>query len=348
MFLVKYNSSGEKQWGQQLGGGYFSSGGFNPYGNDGGEGVTVDSSNNIYVAGYFSKSLDGHTNSGGAEIFLAKYNSSGVKQWTKPLGTSGWDLGRGVTADSSNNIYVTGTTSGGLDGNTNSGGTDIFLAKFDSAGTFYASSAGDNSTATYESVVTLHNLDNDTDVTVAVSSSDTGEATVSPATLTFTENNWSTAQTVTVTGVDDNNSDGHQEYEVGLSAELPFHWSGTQQLGTSSGDTKTDGVTVDSSGNIYVTGYTYGGLDNNTNSGNTDIFLVKYNSSGVKQWTKQLGTSQKDEGRGVTVDSSDNIYVTGSTRGGLDDNTNMSGTSWDIFLVKYNSSGVKQIGRAHV
>ncbi|SVD97744.1 uncharacterized protein METZ01_LOCUS450598, partial [marine metagenome] len=56
--------------------------------------------------------------------------------------------------------------------------------------------------------VALHNLDDDTVVTVAVSSSDTGEASVSPATLTFTEANRNTAQTVTVTGVDDNNSDG--------------------------------------------------------------------------------------------------------------------------------------------
>ena len=51
--------------------------------------------------------------------------------------------------------------------------------------------------------VALHNLDDDTDVMVAVSSSDTGEATVNPETLTFTEDNWNTAQTVTVTGVDD-------------------------------------------------------------------------------------------------------------------------------------------------
>ena len=41
-----------------------------------------------------------------------------------------------------------------------------------------------------------------------------------------------------------------------------------------------------------------------------DIFQVKYNSSGTKQWTKQSGTSSSDYGYGVTVDSSDNIYVT--------------------------------------
>ena len=51
---------------------------------------------------------------------------------------------------------------------------------------------------------------------------------------------------------------------------------------------------MDSLANIYVAGYTKGGLDNNTNSGSTDIILVKYNSSGVKQWTRQLGTSSQD------------------------------------------------------
>ena len=45
------------------------------------------------------------------------------------------------------------------------------------------------------------------------------------------------------------------------------------------------------------------------------MFLVKYNSSGTKQWTKQLGTSKGDYGRSVTTDSSDNIYLTGSTWG---------------------------------
>jgi len=56
----------------------------------------------------------------------------------------------------------------------------------------------------------------------------------------------------------------------------------TKQIGTSSGEYGI-GVTTDSSGNIYVTGYTEGGLDGNTNSGGKDIFLVKYNSDGVKQ-----------------------------------------------------------------
>ena len=52
----------------------------------------------------------------------------------------------------------------------------------------------------------------------------------------------------------------------------------TKQLGTTEADRAT-GVTTDSSGNVYVTGETKGGLDGNTNAGDYDIFVVKYNSS---------------------------------------------------------------------
>jgi len=110
------------------------------------------------------------------------------------------------------------------------------------------------------------------------------------------------------------------------------------QWGSSSAD-EGKGVAVDSNNNIYVTGYTSGGLDGNTSAGSQDIFLVKYNSSGTKQWTQQLGTSANDLGYGVTVDSSNNIYVTRYTDGGLDGNTNAGGR--DLFLVKYNSSGAR-------
>ena len=67
--------------------------------------------------------------------------------------------------------------------------------------------------------------------------------------------------------------------------------------------------------------------------------MVKYDSSGTKQWTKQLGTSIEDEARGVATDTSGNVYVTGTTGGGLD-GTNAG--NYDLFVVKYNSDGVKQ------
>jgi hypothetical protein len=56
------------------------------------------------------------------------------------------------------------------------------------------------------------------DVTISISSSDEGEATVSPDTLTFTASNWDTPQTVTVTGVDDTEVDGEQTVTISHSA----------------------------------------------------------------------------------------------------------------------------------
>jgi len=161
------------------------------------------------------------------------------------------DFANGVVTDSSGNVYVTGGTKGGLDGNTSAGNTDLFVLKYNSSGT--------------------------------------------------------------------------------------KQW--TKQLGSWQNDL-ANGVATDSSGNFYVTGFTYKYLDGNTSAGKADLFVVKYNSSGTKQWTKQLGTSSRDSARGVATDSSGNVYVSGDTYGGLDGNTSAGGA--DLFVVKYNSSGTKQ------
>ena len=113
----------------------------------------------------------------------------------------------------------------------------------------------------------------------------------------------------------------------------------TKQLGTSTTDYGND-ITSDSSGNVYVTGSIYGGLNGNTNAGASDLFVVKYNSSGVNQWTKQLGTSSSESGNGITSDSGSNVYVTGSTLGGLDGNT--SAGNADLSEVKFDENGNKQ------
>jgi len=128
--------------------------------------------------------------------------------------------------------------------------------------------------------------------------------------------------------------DSSSSSSAGSSADgLP----GTYQLATND---YANGVATDSSGNVYVAGGTYGGLDGNTNAGNSDLFVVKYNSSGTKQWTKQMGSSSRDYDYGVATDSSRNVYVSGDTYGGLDNNTNAGYN--DLFVVKYNSSGTKQ------
>ena len=298
LFVVKYNSSGTKQWTNQLG----------SSSRDSADDVATDSSGNIYVTGTTYSELDGNTSAGNADLFVVKYNSSGTHQWTKQLGTDRYDEARGVATDSSGNVYVTGYTEGGLDGNTNLGKADLFVVKYNSSGTKQWA----NQLGTW-----------DTDFANGVATDSSGNVYVTGSTYRSLDGNTSAGNADLI--VVKYNSSGTKQW--------------TKQLGSSSDDYANDVVT-DSSGNAYVTGTTYGGLDGNTSAGNADLFVVKYNSSGTKQWTKQLGTSSTDTANGVTTDSSGNVYVAGGTYGGLDGNTS-AGVN-DLFIVKYNSSGTKQ------
>jgi hypothetical protein len=84
-----------------------------------------------------------------------------------------------------------------------------------------------------------------------------------------------------------------------------------------------------------------GGLDiNSPKMGMEDFFLTKYDSSGNKVFTKQLGVAGANtSAKGVAVGSGGNVYVTGYTTGGLDGNTLMG--KEDFFLTNYDSSGNK-------
>jgi hypothetical protein len=88
---------------------------------------------------------------------------------------------------------------------------------------------------------------------------------------------------------------------------------------------------TDASQNIYTAGATLNG------SGNYDLLLVKYNKSGVVQWTKQYDGAGNgaDMATGIHIDGSGNVYVTGTTY--------VNGTNYnDILTIKYNSSGTQQ------
>ena len=112
--IAKYNSSGVIQWQRTLGG----------TGNDFGFGIAIDSTDNIYVAGFTDS--DGE---GGNDFLIAKYNSSGTIQWQRTLGGVDSDFGRGIAIDSTDNIYVVGYTDS--DG---AGDFDLLVAKYNAAG----------------------------------------------------------------------------------------------------------------------------------------------------------------------------------------------------------------------
>ena len=85
-----------------------------------------------------------------------------------------------------------------------------------------------------------------------------------------------------------------------------------------------------------------------TAAGNGDAFLVKFDAGGNQIWSRQLGSAAEDDGKGVTVDGSGNIYVGGETYGTLPGSARSGGV--DVFVAKYDPAGnrlwVKQWGTA--
>ena len=115
-----------------------------------------------------------------------------------------------------------------------------------------------------------------------------------------------------------------------------FEW--TKILGTSDSD-HGRALTTGSDGSIYIAGETYGDLDGQTNNGNSDVFISKFNPDGAKEWTRILGTSYEDGANALTTGSDGSIYIAGSTRGDLDGQT-LNGSS-DVFISKFNPDGAK-------
>ncbi len=87
-------------------------------------------------------------------------------------------------------------------------------------------------------------------------------------------------------------------------------------------------ITTDSSGNVYTVG--------SSDVSGRDIQIIKYNFLGVIQWQRSLGSTSSfyADGWGINVDSSGNVYVSGSS--------DYAGGSGALIVAKYNSSGSLQ------
>ena len=303
IFLSKYNNDGNRQWTRQLG----------TSNHDWSESVVADSNGNIYITGATPGDLDSQASSGMTDIFIIKYNSNGSKQWTRLLGSSVNDYGTDITVDSYGDVYVTGYTGGGIDGFLGAGSWDIILAKYNSSGVKQwvrqlGTSAEDNG----------YGLVTDSSANVYVTGHTGG-------------------------GLDGNSNFGAGQVPVTYDLVLiKFDKNGakqwTKQFGSSGHDLGSK-TTIDSSGNFYVTGYTKSSLYGNTNTGQYDLLIIKYDNAGERKWTKQFGSTESDYGVDMAVDANGNLFITGQTHGELDGNTNAG--DGDIFLIKYDSSGNK-------
>ncbi|MBD2078274.1 DUF4347 domain-containing protein [Phormidium sp. FACHB-592] len=333
IFLSKLDTAGNLVQAQQFTGGSL---GLTPK-------TVVDREGSVYTVGSFYGTVDFDpgvglftlTSAGGADIFISKLNSSGNFVWAKGLGGSIYDdSANGISIDSNGNVYTTGSFQGtadfdpgiGIMNLTSTGSNEVFVSKLDASGNFvWAKGMGGSSddAATGISV--------DTSGNVYTTGFFQGTADFDPGTGTLN---------LTSTG-------SNEVFVSKLDASGNFVW--VKRMGNSYAIARD--IDVDSSGNVYTTGSFYGTVDfdpgmgttNLSSVGNSDIFVSKLDASGNFVWVKRMGVFY--EVTGISVDSSGNVYTTGSFYGTVDFDPGMGTTNLtsvgnsDIFVSKLDASG---------
>jgi len=228
------------------------------------------------------------------DVFLQAFTSSCNPLYSNVLQWAGQgnDIARGIAADSALEIYVTGSTTSFAGGL-----SQIFLLKyttFDSELQFSKTWGGVRGND-YGSGVAVDNL---------------GDEYVVGTTTSF----------------------GAGQADVVL---LKYDSSGNllfqRTWGTGPLNNYGTGVAVDSGGDIYVTGYTYG---LGPNPGTSAVILLKYDQSGNLLFQKTWGGIENDFGTGITVDLDGNVYVTGYTK-----SYSINAGVPSAFLLKYDQVG---------
>ena len=283
IFIAKLDSNGNWLWVTKAGG----------TGDDWGYGIAVDSSGNNYVTGWFGGSATFGstilTSNGGADIFVAKLDSSGNWLWAKNAGGIDCDEGQSIAVDANGNSYVTGYFSDsatfGSTTLTSSGGADIFVAKLDSSGNWlWAKNAGGTDYDCGNSIAV------DASGNIYVTGGFEGTATFGSTTLT---------------------SNGDSDIFI-AKLDSSGNWLGATKTGGT--DTVVSyGIAVDASGNNYVTGFFYRtatfGPTTLTSSGSADIFVAKVHIPYYPE-----GVSIVEETYGIPV----TVYGGDADRGTLD------------------------------
>ncbi len=303
-------------------------------GNHEGYSVRVDNVGNIYSCGYFatpSITFGTYTlnSSGAADMFLVKYDPNGNVLWAKNAIGSLPDIAYWVTTDPSGNVFLTGyfnspTITFGTYTLTNSGNTNVFLAKYDTNGNVIWAK---NSIASGNFVNRGLSASTDSSGNIFITGS-----FASPM-ITFG------SYTLTNTG-------SSTIFLVKYDGNGNVIWAKSAN-GTNNNVGNT--VSTDALGNVLISGafqssiLTAGTLTvSNYNPGLEDIFVIKYDSNGNEIWAKRFGGTGPDIGYCIDTRPTGDIFLTGS----FSSSTLAIGSfslgntgSSDMFISKFDTNG---------
>ncbi len=290
-------------------------------GNDYARGLAIDSTGNVYVTGYLTSTdfplknaYDSSFNGGspsGYDVFVTKISTHGdsILFSTYLGGSIGDDRGYGIGVDPDGNAYITGVT-GSTDfptvepiQSTNAGSKDAFVSVLSSTGdsliySTYLGGSGD-------------------DVGSDIAVDDIGSAYI-------TGNTFSPDFNLSASPYD-NSLDGSEDAFVAKIDPSGSSLEFSTYLGGSASDAAV-GIAVDIDQNAYLIGYTSSGdfptvnaYDDSYNGGPLygDVFVTRFNQTGGSLvYSTFLGGDMDDIGLAVTVDNTQNAYVTGYTHSG--------------------------------
>ena len=183
-FYAKYDSKGTLLWADRIG----------SFGDQTGQSITADSAGNVYATGYFQGTVDfdpgaaifNLSSPGFFNAYVLKLNNNGSFGWVKNIGSSQEDdIGFSVAVDAKQNVYATGYFGGTANFNsttlTSTGSTDIYLARYNTAGKLlFVKQAGGNTDDWVSAVAT------DANGFVYLTGYYTGTATFFGASVTLT------------------------------------------------------------------------------------------------------------------------------------------------------------------
>jgi hypothetical protein len=322
-FVTKLNSTGSALvYSTYLGGSVW----------DDGRGIAVDSAGNAYVTGdtdstnfpvtpsAFQTTCAGNCAAGYYDAFVSKLNPTGsALVYSTYLGGSNEDYGLGIAADSAGDAYVTGYTES-TDFPITSGAFQTTCANPSYCMNAFVTEINPTGSALVYSTYLGGSGDGDGGASVAVDSA-RGNAYIA---------GWTHSTNFPVTpGAFQTICGNPSSCENAFVTKLNSTGSAlvySTYLGGSGFDGGS-GITVDSSGNAYVTGQTQstnfpvtpGAIQTVCNHGGNcanyaDAFVSKINPTGsALVYSSYLGGSSYDYGLGIAVDSSGNAYLTGYT-----------------------------------
>lgn len=298
-YLRKYDAAGELIYSRLLG----------STSNANGYAVTVDSSDNVIIAGETIDTLTDDAYGGGFDSFITKFDSDGVELWTRQAGPFATDGAFALTTDASDNIFIAGQAASAVsDSVTHAGGLDAYLTKVDSAGTLvwnkqFGTTSDDRATAI--------TVDNAGSVFVAAESG--GNAVL-------------------------------RKYTDEATSQTPV-WE--VDLGAVNSDGGVTGVALGDGGNVYISGYTsnagLSGTITQAHSGGIDGFVSRIDDAGASATinnTTYVGSADEDRINGITVKADaagDEIYLTGNTTGSIGGATKAGET--DGFVSRLDNAG---------